>query len=157
MQPVELITRCGSENLSNLLSFQKQIILKQSIMKKESFDFRSIKTIEDACKATGTDPESINLPGVPDYVLAFWQLTIIVQAINNDETFPDWSNKSQVKWFPWFFILPSGSGFSGSFAYAGYGNAYVGSPLCFNSEKACDYAVEQFEEIYKRYFIKNKI
>jgi len=125
-------------------------------MKKESFDFRSIKTIEDACKATGTDPETIKLPGLTDDELAYRQLKTIVKAINNDENFPDWSDRSQAKWFPWFWVLPSGSGFS--FSYFSYGVAHsaVCSRLSFNSEKACEYAIEQFKEIYKRYLLIEK-
>ena len=126
-------------------------------MKKEKFDFRTIQSVEDACKATGTDPESINLPGLTDDELAYRQLKLIAKAINEcDESFPDWSNRTQAKWFPWFWVLPSGSGFSGSGTGDYYGGTIVGSRLCFKTEGACKYAIKQFEEIYARYLLIEK-
>lgn len=122
-------------------------------MKNQKVDFRTIKTIEDALKATSTDPESINLPGLADDELAYRQLKTIIKAINNDDNFPDWNNRRQAKWFPWFWVLPSGSGFSGSDPVHRYGTTHVGSRLCFSSEEACGYARVQFEEVYKRFLL----
>ncbi len=121
-------------------------------MKSKKFDFRSIKTFEDACKATGIDPEAINLPGLLDHVLAYSQLTIIVKAINDGWT-PDWSNINQAKWFPWFRVLPSGSGFSGSCSDSYCVSTAASSCLCFKTKKGCDYARKQFEATYKRYLL----
>jgi len=120
-------------------------------MKKENvFDFRSIKTFEDACSATGTDTETINLPGLTDDELAYRMLKIVVKAINNGWT-PDWNNFSQWKYYAWF-NLSSGSGFSDSLCDFEYSDSGVGSRLCFESREKCEYAAKQFKNIYMQFF-----
>jgi hypothetical protein len=122
-------------------------------MKKEQkFSFRSIKTFDDACKAIGIDPDSINLPGLTDDELAYRQLKIIVKAINDGWT-PDWSNTNEAKWFPWFRVLPSGSGFSGSNSLNYCGFTFAGSRLCYETKAKSDYAATQFSDIYQKFLV----
>ena len=92
---------------------------KATVPSEPKFDFRTIKTFEDACKAirvTTALPTLAN--GCQELLkttIAGYKLMVIFQAINAGWT-PDWGNSDQAKWFPWFWVLPSGSGFSASLA-----------------------------------------
>ena len=94
-------------------------------MKKENlayteeikFDFRTIKTFEDACKkirVTTALPTLTNgCQELMKATVAAYKLMVIFQAIN-DGWIPDWNNSDQYKYYPWLRVLSSGSGFSGS-------------------------------------------
>jgi hypothetical protein len=100
---------------------------KKTAKKKEVFDFRTIKTKEDAFRKCGYDPSC--LPGlsmIPEKfrasLLTAFILMVIFDAIN-DGWDPDFSNRNQAKYYPWPWVLSSGFGFSlsryrfGSHAY----------------------------------------
>lgn len=122
---------------------------------KKEFDYKTIKTYEDACKKLGIDP--CILPDVSKQpekynkaTIAHHKLMIIYEAINNGWV-PDWSNWDQLKYFPWFKLVSSGFAFSGS-AY-GYSSAHsaVGSRFCTDSSKKALYIGKQFEAEYNDY------
>jgi hypothetical protein len=86
---------------------------------KTDFDFRSIKSYEDACKHLNIDPA--NLPDVSNIpeefrksIISHYKLMIIYKAINNGWV-PDWNDWDQYKYFPWFRVLSSGFGFDYSY------------------------------------------
>lgn len=116
--------------------------------KKRSFE--DIKTLEDAADETGhskaylkmQDPESTD-------EWAYRMLKMVIKAINQGWV-PDWDNKSQYKWWP-YFNLSSGSGFSHANSNCNYGGTTVGSRLCFESEAKSNYAAKQFNELYKQF------
>jgi len=123
----------------------------------KEFDFSTIKTFEDACAKLGIDPEK--LPDVSNIseefakpIIAAYKLMIIYKAINNGWK-PDWNNYNQYKYYPWFEVLSSGFGFSGSDYYYGLAYSTVGSRLCTDSREKALYIAEQFEEEYKDYFL----
>jgi len=121
------------------------------------FDFRTIKTFEDACIQLNIDQAAMpSLSLIPEEfrkpLLAAYKLMIIYKAINNGWV-PDWSNDDQYKWFPWFGVLSSGSGFSGSCSCYRYGVATVGSRLCTDSSEKAEYIAEQFNAEYVDYFL----
>jgi len=127
--------------------------------KKETvkFDFRTIKTFEDACKANRITTMLPDLSLLMDAdlrkpIVAAYKLMVIYKAINNSWR-PDWSDDDQKKWFPWFGFLSSGSGFS--FSDSGYfcTHATVGSRLCTDSSEKARYIAEQFEAEYVDYFL----
>lgn len=127
--------------------------------KKEAvkFDFRTIKTFEDACKANRITTMLPDLSLLMDEdlkkpIVAAYKLMVIYKAINNGWV-PDWSDDDQYKWFPWFGVLSSGSGFSDSISYYYYTNTYVGSRLCTDSSEKARYIAEQFEAEYVDYFL----
>ena len=67
-------------------------------------------------------------------IIAFNRLCTIAQAWNKEDNFtPDFSNRNQEKWFPWFVYSNDAAGFVFAFtAYtATYAAAHVGSRLCF--------------------------
>lgn len=92
---------------------------KVPVQTEPKFDFRSIKTFEDAChkiRVTPAIPSLLNgCQELMKATIAAYKLMVIFQAIN-DGWIPDWKNTDQAKWFPWFHVLPSGSGFSDSHA-----------------------------------------
>ena len=117
------------------------------------FDYKTIRSFEDACNKEGVDPEKLpDVSMIPEDfqkpVVASYKLMIIYQAINNGWR-PDWNNRQQYKYFPWLSVLSSGFGFSGSGYYCTDTIAIVGSRLCFESEEKSDYAATQFIQIYK--------
>jgi hypothetical protein len=119
------------------------------------FDFRNIKTFEDACAKTGYDPEIINLSLPKEFgrsIIAFLQLMIIFKAVNDGWT-PDWGNTNQAKWFPWFEVRPSGSGFSNSGSLYDYDITCVGSRLCTESREKANHVAMQFEALYEEYLL----
>jgi predicted kinase len=117
---------------------------------KETFvenNFEKIKTVEDACRATGVKLEDvISDKDTPDEV-AYKTLKIVRNAVTKN-WIPDWNNSNQEKWFP-VFKLSSGFGFSTSaYSYA-CARTYVGSRLCFETEEQSNYVANQFINLYK--------
>jgi hypothetical protein len=128
-------------------------------VKKEGFDYTTIKSFEDACKKLGIEPitpgtallsEDLKKP-----MVAAYKLMVIYMAINNGWK-PNWNNYKQGKYYPWFEILSSGFGFS----RAAYGDdgavAGVGSRLCTDSSEKALYIGKQFEDIYRDFFLFEK-
>jgi hypothetical protein len=125
--------------------------------KKESFDYESIRTFEDACRHLNVDPNALpdvsNLPEeVRKPIVAHYKLIIIFKAINNGWT-PDWSDDDQYKYFPWFWVLSSGFGFSYSDYYCTDTAAGVGSRLCTDSREKAMYIAKQFEAEYRDFLL----
>jgi hypothetical protein len=124
---------------------------------KECFDFRTIKSFEDACGHLGIDP--LKLPDVSALseefskpIIAYYKLIIIFKAINNGWE-PDWSNSDQYKYFPWLSVLSSGFGFSRSRCVYGCTDAVVGSRLCTDTSEKSRYIANQFESEYKDFLL----
>lgn len=68
------------------------------------FDFRSIKTINDACEKTGTDFEAFMamIEPLPDHIQALCALELIIKAINDG-----WVNSLDGDtwvYFPWIWV-----------------------------------------------------
>lgn len=121
------------------------------------FDFRTIKTFEDACAHLNIDPANTpDLSMIPEEfrkpLLSAYKLMIIYKAINNGWV-PDWSNDDQKKWFPWFGVLSSGSCFSSTYSLYHCELTSVGSRLCTDSSEKAKYIAEQFEAKYVDYFL----
>lgn len=87
-------------------------------------------------------------------VVAYKKLKLIITVINEGWK-PDWSNTNQSKYYPWFDVLPSGSGFDGSTTAYSYTRTHmiVGSRLCFESREKCEYAAKQFKFLYEDYLL----
>ena len=68
---------------------------------------------------------------------------------------PDWDNSSERKYFPWFNMSSSGSGFSFCVCDDWGTHSSVGSRLCFKSSELAKYAGTQFTDIYKEYMLIN--
>jgi len=120
----------------------------------EKKNFRDIKTFEDACEELGITNESchpiFDEEESPDEI-AYKKLKIIIKAINQGWE-PDWSNSNEYKYWP-YFNLSSGFGFSGSGYYCAFTYSGVGSRLCFETREKCEYAANQFLDLYKQFLI----
>jgi len=125
--------------------------------KEEKTTMESIKTVEDAFKATGM-PATPEFSEVPEelraYFKAVYEVVVITRALVGDWK-PDWTNWDQPKWFPWFDMQSSGAfvfddtDYATSIAGAGYA-----SRLCFPTEELAEYAGRQFTDIYSNIILK---
>jgi hypothetical protein len=89
---------------------------------KTKFNFKTIKSFEDACKKEGIDPTKLpDVSMIPEEfrgaIIAVYRLFIIYKAINNGWV-ADYTNNNQYKYYPWFKINSSGSGFVFSFSFS---------------------------------------
>ena len=129
---------------------------KTSKSNAEVFDFKSIKTFEDACKKLGIEPTEPEIRAVYTEALrpmkAYYKLVIIFLAINNGWK-PDWSNYNQWKYYPWFEVLSPGFGFDDSNYDYDYSDASVGSRLCADTKEKALYVAKQFKDIYQEYLL----
>lgn len=148
-----------------------------------------VKTFDDACHELGeTHPlvQALNLfeknmgentNSMPD-VLAFLKLRIVAAALNEGWT-PDWNDKQQRKWYPWFYIYSEeeynnlseedkcrvvGRANNSANAFGGlvYANALNasshsstsgGSRLAFKSKELAKYCGEQFGELWAMFHL----
>jgi len=124
---------------------------------EKDFDYKSIKTFNDACNKLSLCHE--NLPDVSciptefrKSIIAHYKLMIIFKAINNGWK-PDWSDRNQYKYYPWFEISSSGFGFSNSVCLFAFTDAGCGSRLCVPSSDIAKYIGKQFEDLYKDFLL----
>ena len=123
------------------------------------FDYTTIKSFEDACMKENIDP--LMLPEVSMIPEAFrkaiintYKIMIIFKAIDNGWV-PNWKNHNEYKYFPWFYVSPSGAGFShSSFSYPGTLTS-VGSRLCTDTSEKAIYIGEQFRAEYQEFLLYN--
>jgi hypothetical protein len=121
-------------------------------MKNENY--KSIKSFADACEALGFTEQDFNNKypenTLSTYLLNTAKLEIINKAIVGSWV-PDWTNPKEYKYYYWFNMkdLSSGVGFSDSNCGCAYSCSDVGSRLCYESREQVEYAVSQFEEVYR--------
>ena len=86
-------------------------------------------------------------------IIAFNRLCTIAQAWNKEDDFtPDFSNRNQEKWFPWFVYSDDAAGFVFAATYntATHANAYFGSRLCFKTSARARQFGEQFIDLWNQ-------
>lgn len=86
-------------------------------------------------------------------IIAFNRLCTIAQAWNKEDDFtPDFSNRNQEKWFPWFVYSDDAAGFVAASTYltAAYANANIGSRLCFKTSARARQFGEQFIDLWNQ-------
>ena len=100
-----------------------------------------VKTYADACAVLGikeTLPDVGGLrPKDRPSVTAYYKLIVIAQALNEGWE-PDWTNKDQPKWFPWFYFdreKNKTAGFALAFACLAPTSAYAASAPGFASKR----------------------
>lgn len=123
--------------------------------KTPKFDYKSIKTFEDACVKTQTDAskllESIAIFGKHSQaIIAVFKLFIIFEAINNGWE-PNWDDSDEYKWWP-YFNLSSGFGMASGSDYF-YSGTTCGSRLCTDTDEKAEYIAEQFQQEYKEFLL----
>lgn len=90
-------------------------------------------------------------------LIAYNRLCTIAQAWNKADDFtPDFSNRNQTKWFPWFVYSRDAAGFV--FAYtsgtATIAIAYFGSRLCFKTRERAEQFGKQFIELWNQVLLE---
>lgn len=86
-------------------------------------------------------------------IIAFNRLCTIAQAWNKEDDFtPDFSNRNQEKWFPWFVYSDDAAGFvSANTAHAATSAfASFGSRLCFKTSARARQFGEQFIDLWNQ-------
>lgn len=122
-----------------------------------------IKTYEDACDMLGIEPmdeQAMAAAGFRADEIARRKLEAITAALNEGWK-PDWNDKSQAKYVPWFWIEPqpgqTSAGLSFAYAYDAPSDASAsfGSRLCFKNAAVARYAANQFTELYALILVEN--
>lgn len=88
-------------------------------------------------------------------IAALNQLFTIAEAWNKEDGFtPDFSDRNQTKWFPWFVYSDDAAGFVYAATYnaAANANAYIGSRLCFKSSARAAQFGKRFTRLYNEVF-----
>ncbi|MEN6422281.1 MAG: hypothetical protein ABFD76_10075 [Smithella sp.] len=130
-------------------------------MKKPSIT-QKIKSFEDACKHLGIETKLPEVGGLYPYhqkgIIAFYKLSVIATALNEGWK-PDWSDRNQRKWFPWWYVSTDRSSAGLACAHTAYTaaspNAYYGSRLGFKTEALARYAADQFKDLYEDMLLYN--
>ncbi len=89
-------------------------------------------------------------------LIALNKLFTIAQAWNKEDDFkPDFSNRNQTKWFPWFVYSDEAAGFVCASTYhaAAYALAYFGSRLCFKTSDRARQFGEQFIDLWNDFLL----
>ncbi len=133
---------------------------KKTAKSKQSFDYRTIKTIEDAFKKCGYDPAiRPDVTMLPEkfrqQLITAFILMVIFEAIN-DGWEPDYTNRNQGKYYPWPWVSSSGFGFSFTHYFYVHTHATVGSRLCTDSSEKALYILSQFEDLWKVWLLNMK-
>ena len=147
------------------------------------FDYRTIKSYEDACAHLNRDPN--NLPSVEgleveeaEALLAQHKLWVIARAIRNGWK-PNWKDSNEWKYYPWFDMNPDeddaddeddeqdaekvegqgasvpGGGFSSFDCDFVSSLSIVGSRLCFSTGAEAQFFGETFLELHRQVHVLN--
>jgi len=136
--------------------YQKEMVTEfgEEFFKEEGYE--SIKTFDDACRAIGTTEKEFNEKfstlGLDIDTFNYEKIKVVAKSINNGWV-PDWSNRNQYKYYPWFEVLSSGFGFSSTTYDYTAASTTVGSRLCFESSEQAKYAGTQFTAEYKQFLL----
>lgn len=91
-------------------------------------------------------------------LIALNKLFTIAEKWNKEDGFvPDFSNKGQWKYYPWFKYEVESAGFVSASASntASIANAYFGSRLCFKSESRAEEFGKKYVDLYNEIFLLN--
>ena len=92
-------------------------------------------------------------------LIALNQLFTIAEAWNKEDGFvPDFSDRSQAKWFPCFTYDKDAAGFVSAYSSntPEIADANFGSRLCFKTNERADQFVKLFVDLYNKVFLINK-
>lgn len=128
-------------------------------------EYKKITTFKKACEVAKVDPNLLpEVSMLPEkykkWLITAYKLGIITQAINTDQNGnvwePDFTNSAQWKYYPYFWVDPSGFGFSGSDYGCTYAITDLGSRLCFDIREKVYHVQEHFEDLYKEFLLTMK-
>ena len=141
------------KNCSSItLQFEFEEEKPKSIWGTKDFDYKTIKTYEDAVKARKVDDDDIIYPTDRPHIVAYKKICHIIKVINNGWV-PNWSDSNQHKYFPWFEVSPSGSGFSDSDCGYLCTTSGVGSRFLTDTSEKASYLASQLQYLYIQYLL----
>ncbi|MCM1543671.1 MAG: hypothetical protein NC110_00070 [Ruminococcus sp.] len=108
----------------------------------------TVPTLEDVTRLV----QSLN-PSHVQALQALNELFTIAQAWNKADNFmPDYSNRNQDKWFPWFVYDADAAGFVSANTYGApsYTYASLGSRLCFKTANRARQFGKQFIDLWNK-------
>lgn len=91
-------------------------------------------------------------------LIALNKLFTIAEKWNKEDGFvPDFSNKGQWKYYPWFKYEVESAGFvfASTYSTASAADAAVGSRLCFKSESRAEEFGKKYVDLYNEVFLLN--
>lgn len=146
---------------------------------KEKFDFRSIKTINDACEKAGIDFNAFMaiIDPLPEHLRALAAMEVIIKALNDG-----WENPLDGEtwcYYPWIYVYDNiemaevlretpgredlirfkrpdgncGLAFASSNSAWSLSNANVGSRLACKDRETCLYLVQNFKDLLAMYYL----
>lgn len=89
-------------------------------------------------------------------LIALNKLFTLAQAWNKEDDFkPDFSNRNQTKWFPWFVYSDEAAGFVYAYTHDAAAGAYasIGSRLCFKTSDRARQFGEQFIDLWNDFLL----
>lgn len=92
-------------------------------------------------------------PSHVEALIALNELFTIAQAWNKADDFvPDYSDRRQAKWFPWFVYDKDRAGFVYAYAFSTPSHTYanIGSRLCFKTANRARQFGEQFIDLWNK-------
>ena len=119
-----------------------------------------VKSFEDACDVLDRPTLLPSVSMLPEKhqkaIISHYKLITITEALNEGWV-PDWANKSEYKWFPWWYVDPDSSHAGLANATTNYtatlAAAYSGSRLGFKTEALARYAADQFKDLYEAFLL----
>lgn len=146
---------CGEVNevITDFDSARKALGIKPNadfyvVKRKHSEKVANLK--DTARLVTDINPKHI------EALIALNELFTIAQAWNKEDGFvPDFSNRNQWKYFPWFTYNNDAAGFVSAHTSraATSASADIGSRLCFKSESRAEQFGKQFAHLYNKIFL----
>lgn len=144
--------------------------------KPNLYDYKTIKTYEDACIALGekVDEEKLSEAGVPKHIIALMKLELVCKALWGGEVkvYPD-LNGNRTYYYPWFALYtkdevermdseerglllsayatngaPAGWGYATAFYRSSYSSTGSGFRLCLDTYEKAEYFGKQFLELW---------
>ena len=145
---IELATKMynGNDELLKAFALENYPELGKDIIER-------VKTFEDACIILGIEPDSefFTSEVLQPNEKAKRKIETIIKALN-ENWLPNWDDSNERKYYPWFNMSSSGSGFSCNVYGYVYSVSSVGSRLVLKTKDLAVYAAKQFTEIYKEMF-----
>ncbi len=135
----------------------KPMATKKATPKKQAFDYKTIKSYEDACLKENHNPANVpDVSMIPEdfgkAIVGLFKTMMFIKAVNNG-----WKarmgDSTQAKYYPYVWVLSSGLGFSYSVCLYDSAVTAVGSRLCTESSEKALYIFEQCKEYYQDWML----
>jgi hypothetical protein len=113
-----------------------------------------VKSFEDACDVLGISSVLPDVSTMPEWnrkrAIADYKRVVITRALNEDWQ-PDYSNRDDRKFYPWFIYNSASGGFSLDGVGCDYADTIVGARLVFKTEALARYFGNNFQQLHNDY------